>query len=634
MYGMKVRNFAVALLVMSAVAGLSSADPVPRARGRVAAQESAAVERAANLNTDVERLYGEGRYREAVTLAEEALRISGQTLGPIHPAVATSLSNLAVAFDSIGQYDRAVPLIERALAIRAAMLQRISTQQREEGFVQFLRTMRGDVSASVSFAGERPQDASARRTALLYTLVTKARGEEEATATLAAARRDRSAEGQRALREWSIAQQRLSALTPQAPAPTRQQAEEAVRIAEEALARRSDAVRQQRGLADVGTLLPRLTERLPRDGVLVEVVRFEPFNARARTEQERWGASRYAAFVLHPDGRHALADLGDAVAVETAARELSDAVSDRQSTQASVVRAAQALHTRLFAPLVTLIGAGTRRIVFAPDGPLHTAPLHLMHDGRDWLMDRYTVSYVTSGRDLLRERSPQDVPTAPVAIAATQYAVPAWNLAGVAWQADRFPQLLPGVRVVRNGAATESALLGVDSPFVLHVAAHGQFLDDTSAGASRSAMSRGRLLLADADPALAGRFDRSEGYATAQELLTTNLRGTRLVVLSACDTARGTTAAGDGVLGLRRAFLLAGAEALVTTQWSVDERAGTVFTVALYEGLRAGMRSADAVANAMRVVRARDPHPFAWAPFVLVGRDDVMDWNAVTARGS
>jgi CHAT domain-containing protein len=109
-------------------------------------------------------------------------------------------------------------------------------------------------------------------------------------------------------------------------------------------------------------------------------------------------------------------------------------------------------------------------------------------------------------------------------------------------------------------------------------------------------------------------------------------------MLSACDTARGTTVAGDGVLGLRRAFLLAGAEALVTTQWSVEERAGAVFTVALYEGLRAGMRSADAVTNAMRVVRRDNPHPFAWAPFVLVGRDDVMDWGtqtrAATAMGA
>jgi hypothetical protein len=58
-----------------------------------------------------------------------------------------------------------------------------------------------------------------------------------------------------------------------------------------------------------------------------------------------------------------------------------------------------------------------------------------------------------------------------------------------------------------------------------------------------------------------------------------------------------------------------------------------VLTIALYEGLRAGLRSADAVTRAMRVVRERDPDPFAWAPFVLVGRDDVVDLGATpTAR--
>ncbi|MDB4931481.1 MAG: hypothetical protein JWM10_3965, partial [Myxococcaceae bacterium] len=111
-------------------------------------------------------------------------------------------------------------------------------------------------------------------------------------------------------------------------------------------------------------------------------------------------------------------------------------------------------------------------------------------------------------------------------------------------------------------------------------------------------------------------------------LLTMNLRGTRLVVLSACETAQGSAAVGQGVFGLRRAFLLAGAVALVTNQWDVDERAGAVFTIALYEGLRRGMRSADAVARAASVVRERDPDPFAWAPFVLVGRDDAIDWAA------
>ncbi|MDB4927856.1 MAG: hypothetical protein JWM10_340, partial [Myxococcaceae bacterium] len=153
------------------------------------------------------------------------------------------------------------------------------------------------------------------------------------------------------------------------------------------------------------------------------------------------------------------------------------------------------------------------------------------------------------------------------------------------------------------------------------------FLDDVTP-AARTAMQRGRLVMADALPSLATRDDGNDGLATAAELLTMNLRGTRLVVLSACETARGSADAGQGVFGLRRAFLLAGAEALVTTQWNVDERAGTVFTIALFEGLRAGLRSADAVTRAIRVVRERDPDPFAWAPFVLVGRDDAIDWDA------
>lgn len=76
------------------------------------------------------------------------------------------------------------------------------------------------------------------------------------------------------------------------------------------------------------------------------------------------------------------------------------------------------------------------------------------------------------------------------------------------------------------------------------------------------------------------------------------------------------------------------AEALVTTQWAEDQSAGAMFTIALYEGLRRGMRSADTVTAAMRIVRADDPDPFAWAPFVLIGRDDVIDWDGATVSAS
>ncbi|RKH53050.1 CHAT domain-containing protein, partial [Corallococcus aberystwythensis] len=108
---------------------------------------------------------------------------------------------------------------------------------------------------------------------------------------------------------------------------------------------------------------------------------------------------------------------------------------------------------------------------------------------------------------------------------------------------------------------------------------------------------------------------------TALELAGLNLWGTQLVVLSACDTGRGDVKVGQGVYGLRRAFLVAGAETVVMSLWKVNDATTRDLMEAYYYNLLAGQGRATALREAMRELRRTQPHPHYWAPFIAMGRE-------------
>lgn len=93
----------------------------------------------------------------------------------------------------------------------------------------------------------------------------------------------------------------------------------------------------------------------------------------------------------------------------------------------------------------------------------------------------------------------------------------------------------------------------------------------------------------------------------------------RLVVLSACDTLISQVAAGDELLGLARGFLLAGARAVLATLWSVPDRSTAECLQCFHQGLRQGLPPAHALQQAQLQLAHQWPHPFHWAPFVLLG---------------
>ena len=186
---------------------------------------------------------------------------------------------------------------------------------------------------------------------------------------------------------------------------------------------------------------------------------------------------------------------------------------------------------------------------------------------------------------------------------------------------------------------------------ILHLATHGFFLGEHCRPAEPVRPRHRRPGVHDRDGActpdhgqplrlaglaLAGANQRGtatgtadDGILTAEEIGLLDLSGVEWAVLSACDSGAGTVAIGEGVLGLRRAFLIAGARSVIMSLWAVDDAAGREWMRALYEArLGRDLSTADAVREAslqmlrQRRARGQTTHPFYWAGFVAAG-----DWR-------
>ena len=117
------------------------------------------------------------------------------------------------------------------------------------------------------------------------------------------------------------------------------------------------------------------------------------------------------------------------------------------------------------------------------------------------------------------------------------------------------------------------------------------------------------------------RRDKDDGILTALEASGLNLWGTKLVVLSACDTGIGDVKNGEGVYGLRRAFTLAGTESLVMSLWSVSDYATRELMTDYYKNLKNGMgRGASLRQVQLEMLKKKGrEHPFYWAAFIQSG---------------
>jgi CHAT domain-containing protein/tetratricopeptide (TPR) repeat protein len=599
-----------------------------------------------------------GRYDLAEPLFRQWLAVGEKALGSDHPFVAKSLFNLAQVMLARGRLQEALPLLERGLVISEKRLRDEALDFSSARMASFLGQFQDDEVLLYTLLREHPDDARVRRLALATALLLKGRTLEEAAAVARDITGSLTAGDSEALAKLLALRTELAEAALDGPGERTAAGHEA-RLKELAarcdalegeLARRSAPLRALRAPPPADQIADRVAAALPEGAALVELVAYAarppvagPSTARAPAE----GALRYLALVLLRDGRTGAADLGPAEPIDAAAARLRDALSRKD---AGYLPMAQSLHALVIKPLLPLLG-GARHLYVAPDGQLSLVPFAALHDGQRFLVDAFDVTYLTSGKDLLRRAG--DRLAAPagelVVVADPDYGVeppesartpalvtrgPSWDpLPGTRLEAEAIRALFPGrARVLLGRDATKEALLGLRSPAALVVGTHAVYLDDGAPAERARGVVVGTRFgppPAPADPLLrswlvmagAKEGGAGQGMISALELAGMDLWGTQLVVLSACDTGLGEVRRGQGVYGLRRALFIAGAETVVMSLWQVNDDATGALMQRYYRNLAGGGGRTGSLREAMLAVRAQKPHPYYWAPFIAAGID-------------
>jgi CHAT domain-containing protein len=394
--------------------------------------------------------------------------------------------------------------------------------------------------------------------------------------------------------------------------------------------------------------------------VLVEYSRYQRFDPTATPNP--FGEDRYAAYLLFPDGRIEAVDLGPAADIDRAVTNVI-----RRWQDPTAMPQSEALGQLIIEPLAPYL-EGREQVLISPDGQLNLIPFEALQRsaGGPFLVEQYRISYLSSGRDLLRFDFNAPSQQQAVVLADPDYdqgggspergrgdratgdfqQLRVGPLPGTAAEAAAIASHLPNATILTRAEATEQAVKQVRAPEILHLATHGFFLADVQrpeptgrglaivaadgpglaptppGGTVENPLLRSGLALAGFNARTSGNED---GVLTALEVAGLDLLGTRLVVLSACETGLGEVANGEGVYGLRRAFALAGAETQLLSLWQVDDFGTQRLMAQYYEHLTAGMGRSEALRQVqLEMIAAGDrySHPYYWAAFVLTG-----DWR-------
>ncbi len=684
-----------------------------------------------------------GDFARAEAAYRRALVIWEKTLGAEHPDVSGLMGNLSSLHEAQGDFARAVEFQARAGEITERNLARHLSAGSETEKQILLKSFRGETSATVALhVRHAPANEQAARLALTTILRRKGRALDAMTDQIGALRQRANEMDRALLDDLVFGRSQLSTLKlAHAGDMLPDERRSAIILAEREIEELEDLISRRsaefRGASQPVTL-DAVRAAIPPDAALVEIFAYLPTNIRAKNQAGRFGAEHYVAYVVKRETTvPQWVELGEAATIDEAASRWRAALGNpplpragerispeeferRMNAHESELKTlARTLDERVMLPVRKLLGQ-TRRVFVSPDGALNLVPFAALVDEQGkYLIENYSISYLTSGRDLLRLQVQAGGAGAPVVLAnplfdsaerskvsagskplrgitldaakskdvkyqqidfASAYYPP---LVGTADEARSINALLPQSIMLTGTQATEGALKQVARPRILHIATHGFFLPDQSASGTKldsrgtdletsggattpvkvvaweNPLLRSGLILAGVNQRASGANE--DGVLTALEASGLDLWGTKLVVLSACETGLGDVRNGDGVYGLRRALLLAGSETQLMSLWQVSDAATRDIMVAYYKLLRAGASRTEALRqvqlDALRggggggddgaagqqsglalearrpassdaytaTVRTRYGHPFFWAAFVPSGAWTSLD---------
>jgi hypothetical protein len=236
-----------------------------------------------------------------------------------------------------------------------------------------------------------------------------------------------------------------------------------------------------------------------------------------------------------------------------------------------------------------------RRMLVAPYRALHYVPFHALFDGSSYLIEHREVSYTPSA-SVIRH-----------SLAAPRRQIERAALFGISDERNPLVReevlalapLFPEAVTLLDEQATRASLFEQSAKAnLLHLACHGRFRPDNP---------------------LFSSLQLGDGWLTVRDAYRLDL-ASELVTLSACETGVSALAPGDELIGLARGFFSAGAPTLLVSLWTVDDEATARLMTGFYSRLQANAGPAAALRHAQCQLLVENPHPYFWAPFILLGR--------------
>lgn len=309
-----------------------------------------------------------------------------------------------------------------------------------------------------------------------------------------------------------------------------------------------------------------------------------------------------------------------------------------QKPSSDAKKPAQQLYNWLIKPLENdLATAEAKTIIYAPDGQLRYIPLAALHDGEQWLVQRYRINNITAASLTDLDTQPQfQLKILAGAFTTGRYSVTIgterFNLGGLPYagvEVETLADIVPDTtQLLDNAFNPEDTIPKMGDHTVLHFATHGAIVEGTP--------EESFILFGDGTP------------VTIADVRNWNLNNVDLVVLSACETGLGgNLGTGAEILGLGYQMQRAGARASIASLWTVDDGGTQVLMNAFYTALQGKNTKAEALRQAqialitgdytalgeqrgsIVAVQVRDGlkpevanrlnHPYYWAPFILIG---------------
>jgi CHAT domain-containing protein/tetratricopeptide (TPR) repeat protein len=289
-------------------------------------------------------------------------------------------------------------------------------------------------------------------------------------------------------------------------------------------------------------------------------------------------------------------------------------------------------------------------IFISPDGVYNQINLEAIPspDGR-YVIDNSNIVIVSNTKDLyLKKQKGKIQPSAnnatmfgnPMfyALATTNKEIP--QLPGTEKEISELDQLLKGkgwkTSEYTEGEASEEKVKELNNPKIFHIATHGFYspvadkseiekMTESESQLAENPLMKSGLLLSNAGEILSKtryNYNMDNGVLTAYEAMNLNLDQTDLVVLSACETGLGEISNGEGVYGLQRAFLVAGAKVLIMSMFKVDDEATQKLILNFYRKWTNTGNMRLSFVEAKKELRVEYPQPYFWAPFMMIGLEN------------